>query len=78
MADYVFEYKKMEDFGYYVVYINGELIFNYSIDKLPNGKFGLYDGYEEKYLIENQTLKSCKKEFECLFRSDRLYRPYRT
>ena len=71
---YTFTYEKVEDFGYYVVRINGELIFNFSIDKLPNNKFGIYDGYNSEYIVKNETLKFCKEEFARLFASDELYK----
>lgn len=55
-------FEQVEDFGYYAAYCDGKWIKGVTIDKKPNGKFGVYDTKEECYFgVENGTLKECKQ-----------------
>lgn len=60
------EYKK-SIYDYYEIYVDGKGVNNYTIDKKPNGKFGIYNLTERDYTIkeaDNTTLKACKEYFE--------------
>lgn len=55
------------EFDFYGIKIDGKAI-GATIDKKPNGKFGIYDTKEKCYFgIENGTLSECKKFIEELY-----------
>ena len=60
------EFERTE-FDFYSIRIDGKLI-QATIDKKPNGKFGIYDLKEHCYFgVENGLLKDCKKFIEELY-----------